>query len=195
MIPGSIRMFSGKMVNLLDPKPDDICLHDIAHHLTNECRWGGACDPFFSVAEHSIWTMWLVIQRNAHAKLYAGTDKAPMIARLELLALLHDAHEAYMKDIPKPLKHLFGDRYSEICCAIDSAIYSHFNIKRPEPWEQAIIKDADELCWQIESFLFTRGPHMCEFPTKLMWNIEESLPANQDVKRRFLLSAYKLGLS
>ena len=81
-----IETFTGKKFHYLSPEPGEICIEDIAHALALTCRFGGHCREFYSVAEHSYRV----------AQLVAGRDK--------LSALLHDAHEAYLHDVPRPIK-------------------------------------------------------------------------------------------
>lgn len=78
--------YSGKCVDVLDPKPEDIDIVDIARGLSNLCRFGGQLKRFYSVAEHSIWVSKMV---------------PPDLA---LQALMHDAPEAYLVDLPTPIK-------------------------------------------------------------------------------------------
>lgn len=84
-----VETFTGKLVNPFDLKLDDICLEDIARHLSMLCRFNGACREFYSVATHSILVM----------EYLRTEDKETRIR-----ALLHDAHEAYLGDIVRPLK-------------------------------------------------------------------------------------------
>lgn len=79
--------FTGERFWPLDPKPWDFHLGDIAHHLSMTCRYGGAVQRFYSVAEHSVLVSLFV---------------APEYAKE---ALLHDASEAYVGDLIRPLKH------------------------------------------------------------------------------------------
>lgn len=81
-----ITTFSGKKFHFLDPQPDEIDILDIAHALSLTCRFTGQCSEFYSVAEHSIRVAKIV----------------PKEYRLH--ALLHDASEAYLPDIPRPMK-------------------------------------------------------------------------------------------
>ncbi len=79
--------YTGKKFHFLDPQPDEIDIVDIAHHLSLLCRFTGACKYFYSVAEHSVRVAGIVRQH------------------LKLSALLHDAAEAYINDISRPVKH------------------------------------------------------------------------------------------
>ncbi len=83
---GKIRVHSGIMIDPLNPKCQEISIEDIAHGLSMICRFAGHTKYFYSVAEHSIITSYRV--ENKH----------------KLAALLHDASEAYLLDIPSPLK-------------------------------------------------------------------------------------------
>lgn len=112
---------SGKHFDLVDPQPDMIDLVDIASGLGNECRYAGQCRYFYSVAQHSVITSQIVAPEHA------------------LEALLHDAAEAYLKDIPRPLKQLLPD-YRAIEARVDAAIRQKFGL--PAEQSQAV-KDAD----------------------------------------------------
>ena len=79
---------SGLRFHQLDPRPDEISLADIAHSLSLQCRFGGHCPRFYSVAEHSV---------------LASLAAPPLLA---LPMLLHDAAEAYVGDVIRPLKQL-----------------------------------------------------------------------------------------
>ena len=82
-----ISTFTGKKYHYFDPQPEMICLEDIAHALSNMCRFTGHVREFYSVAEHSV-----------HAARVIEDPK------LRKFALMHDAAEAYMVDIPRPFK-------------------------------------------------------------------------------------------
>lgn len=82
----SIETFSGLHVTPLNPTPEMIRLGDIAHALSHQCRFAGHCRKFYSVAEHCVHVSHLV---------------PPDVCKS---ALLHDAGEAYLMDIPRPLK-------------------------------------------------------------------------------------------
>ncbi len=88
-----VRTFTDKRFYFLDPKPEDICIEDIAHSLSHICRYGGHCHRFYSVGEHSI----------------TCCDRVRGLS-VPLWGLLHDAAEAYIGDICKPLKSLLSVR-------------------------------------------------------------------------------------
>lgn len=81
-----IRTFSGKYLDVFNPDPEQICIEDIAHALANQCRFSGHTSKFYSVAQHSV-----MVSRRVPD-------------RFKLQALMHDASEAYMLDIPTPIK-------------------------------------------------------------------------------------------
>lgn len=85
--PNSIATYTGKVFDLSVMDPESIDIKDIARALSMNCRWGGHVKAFFSIAEHSI-----------------RVCEAVENPRYKLQALLHDASEAYLLDIPKPFK-------------------------------------------------------------------------------------------
>lgn len=84
-----IQTLSGKHFNYLDIQQDDIVIEDIATALSHICRFAGHLPEFYSVGQHSVLTSHLVPQEFA------------------LEALLHDAAEAYLQDIPHRLSACF----------------------------------------------------------------------------------------
>ncbi len=96
MSNGWIQTYTGKQFWPLDPRPADVDLHDIAHALSLKCRFGGHCKVFYSVAEHSV-------------RVLRHVAKADGVTDMELkAALLHDAAEAYLPDLLRPIKGRFG---------------------------------------------------------------------------------------
>ena len=92
-----IQTYTGRLVNPFDIKEGDISIEDIAHSLSMQCRFNGNTNKFYSVAEHSI---------NVSLIL------SSMPAKTQLLGLLHDATEAYLSDIPTPVKKYLPDYLS-----------------------------------------------------------------------------------
>jgi hypothetical protein len=93
MDPGPfIQTLTGRRINPLDAAPEDIDPVDIAGALANLCRFGGHSRGFYSVAQHSVIVCDLLEERGA------TPDEL-------MAALLHDAAEAYLGDLPHPIKH------------------------------------------------------------------------------------------
>lgn len=87
-----IETYTGRAFYPLSPKPEAISIIDIAHGLSLQCRYGGQISEFYSVAQHSV-----LLTYYAEQKL-----KATVADCLQIL--MHDAPEAYMTDIPRPVK-------------------------------------------------------------------------------------------
>ena len=82
-----IQTRSGRKFFPITPDPEAIDIGDIAHALSNICRYTGHVSRFYSVAEHSVWVSMFVPAQDA------------------LAGLLHDASEAYLCDVARPVKH------------------------------------------------------------------------------------------
>ena len=108
-IPSGILTFSGKFLDYLNPDPEQIDIEDIAIALSREARFCGHTKKFYSVAQHSVFVSKLL----------------PPIFSLE--GLLHDASEAYCKDLPTPLKNLLPD-YQAIEERVDGVIRKKFGL-------------------------------------------------------------------
>lgn len=87
-----IQTYTGKKFDPMNPTFDSINITDIAHALSMTCRFGGHCNRFYSVAEHCIHITERLI------KEYPDRYVA------HFYAILHDASEAYIGDMPKPIK-------------------------------------------------------------------------------------------
>lgn len=109
----SIRTISGKYVNVFEPDPETITIEDIAHALSNQCRFGGHLPRFYSVAQHSV-LCWEIADE---------LDKFD--------ALMHDASEAYLLDIPKPIKVELAD-YNRIEDNLMRLIANKFGFNYPK---------------------------------------------------------------
>ena len=119
-----IITYTGKRVYPLEPTADMFEIVDIAEHLSKICRYTGACRGLYSVGQHSI----LVAQQ--------------LPPRLQLAGLLHDATEAYMHDLPGPLKSAMPE-YIAAEKAMARIIASHFGLDGLTDIDWEKVKDAD----------------------------------------------------
>lgn len=124
-----LQTSQGHMFDLLAPERSTIDINDIAHHLSNLCRFNGATHQHYSVAQHSVLVSKIVPQC------------------LALPALLHDAAEAYVGDLPSPLKALLPD-YQIIESNIMRCIFEQVGLEYPYHSE---IKRADRVALATEA--------------------------------------------
>ena len=117
-----LQTVSGRWVNPFDPDPEQLDAGDIARALANQCRFGGHSRTFYSVAQHSVIVSELVQER--------GGDVEDAFA-----ALMHDATEAYLGDMPHPIKHRsqLGAAFKEAEDQLEQVIRERFGIKADVP--------------------------------------------------------------
>jgi hypothetical protein len=130
MANGAIQTVSGRWLDPLAPDPESIDIGDIAQALSNQCRFGGHSRVFYSVAQHSTIVSDVCAERGA----------TPAEA---LSALMHDAGEAYLVDLPHPLKHRseIGPPYRKAEKLLEEAIRIRFDLV-PQPAEMKPIDHA-----------------------------------------------------
>ncbi len=116
-----MRTYTGSRVHILRPRPEEIHIIDIAHALSNTCRFCGHVPKFYSVAQHSLLV----------------AEAVPDTFRL--WGLLHDASEAYLHDLTRPLKRNLP-AYAEIEGRMMDAICIRFGLPLTMP---AQVKEAD----------------------------------------------------
>lgn len=107
----ALETANGKYVDLLDPDPADLDVKDIAWALSMTCRFGGHVARYYSVAEHAVLVALLL-----RADTTYGASSLPFYG------LHHDDHEAFLCDIPTPLKNLLGPAYDGARLRLDRAI-------------------------------------------------------------------------
>lgn len=136
-----IHTFTGKKFRPLAPEVDAIDIRDIAHALAMSSRFGGHTRTFYSVAEHSVRVSLICPAKDA------------------LYGLLHDAAEAYLKDIPQPVKHQDAAAfYREAEAMVQAAVAVRFGLPAVEPHS---VKRADLIMVHTEGRdLFPSGAHV-----------------------------------
>lgn len=143
----AIKLHSGKYLNLIDPQPDQFDLEDVAVPLGRICRFGGHCKTFYSVAEHS-WHCYDVGRRD-------GLPNAALRA-----LLMHDATEAFLGDVVRPLKAMLPD-YREIEKRIESVIAARFFVD---------FKPHADLIQEIDLAVLLAERRQLFVPDSVVWN-------------------------
>lgn len=121
---------TGRVIDLLEPDPSQIHIEDIVNNLSNVCRFNGQLKQFYSVLQHSIHVAELVPNE------------------LKMQALLHDASEAYICDVPTPLKRMLGDSYRDVERRIMQAIGTALGVELTEL--DPLVKEADRIMLYAE---------------------------------------------
>ncbi|QDP54860.1 MAG: hypothetical protein Unbinned3891contig1000_58 [Prokaryotic dsDNA virus sp.] len=149
-----ITTHTGKQFDLQDPNPALVDIEDIAWALSNLCRFVGHTPTFYSVAEHSALVASVLLEKT----------RDPVWA---MAGLLHDAHEAYMGDIPQPLKNLIGlEHINVIAGRLDMAVVKGLDILPnrsglpiilSQMWSREM-QQADLWTFYWERYHFMNGP-------------------------------------
>lgn len=161
-----ITTYLGKKFHFKKPALKEIDIVDIAHHLSLLCRFTGAVREFYSVGEHSVRVSRIVPDE------------------FRLSALLHDAAEAYINDISRPVKysHKLDETEAVITKAID--LKFHTNSYAPE------VKEADDLLFATEARDLTHNrDNWAELPPPLATRI---VPVPPRIAEKAFLYYYKV---
>lgn len=149
-------MDSGRKFWPLDPRASEVSIKDIAHALSRICRFGGRCERFYSVAQHSVLVANLV--KRAH----------PWLA---MHALLHDAAEAYLGDVIRPLKVSLWvirggaiESFETTEARVHASILDAFELRDICDDERAVIKRADDKALATEARDLMGNPGWPDLP-------------------------------
>lgn len=123
-----MQVYTGGQFWPLDPRAEDVHIEDIAHALSMICRYQGHTSRFYSVAEHCLLVAQAMATYGAHNDLI-------------LRALLHDAAEAYICDVVRPLKRCLAG-YAEAEERIEQVIWERFGLPL---YEVGLVKTIDNL--------------------------------------------------
>lgn len=180
---------SGVLIDYTDFRKEDINLQDIAHHLANERRYGGALplDTYFSVACHSI-NMANFVFDLATSLNYEVED----VKRLMRYALFHDASEAYLKDMPSGLKALLPE-YKKLEEKFSKIIFDKYGIE-----ENDYITDVIDKCMFLDEVIVLRPEHYGIYSRyndnkPLAWKVKKYSP--EESKEMFLIACEELGIT
>ena len=161
-----IQTYSAQAINFEDVeggRAPGLRLRDIAHALAHICRYTGHVSTHYSVAEHSVLVSRLVLRWAARSGV-----EARQLPRWAAAALLHDAAEAYVGDVSRPLKQMLRkrtDAYDRLEEAFELAIAKQF--VRPPEGCQELIGRADMVMLRLERDALLPG----EPPQ--MWHVDE----------------------
>lgn len=150
----AMTTFSGTSFYLEDPLPDEVNIIDIAHALGHQGRYTGHC-LFYSVAEHSVLVSHMVPEKD------------------QLAGLFHDATEAYVADLSRPVKRALGkdNTYFGIESDVWSVIAVKFGLKYELP-ESVKIADL-AICGLEREVLHPRAPE---------WDIPYPIPRHLTIQ-------------
>ena len=146
----AMNTFTGRIFDPLKMMKQDVCVEDIAHALSLVCRGGGHIRYFFSVAQHS-----MNCASEAAARGWSG--------RIVLACLLHDASEAYIADIIRPVKPYLTN-YLDIEAQIMDVIYDYFELADLTPEEKKFCKQIDDEMMEHELRIMMPGEERRQTP-------------------------------
>ncbi len=178
-----IQTYSGRQFWPLEPRAEDVCLDDIAHPLAHQCRYAGHCGRFYSVAEHCVlMTNWLWDRGHA----------APVLRA----ALLHDAAEAYLTDLPRPIKHAVP-AFGLVEGRLLPVIFAGLGVDWPNSDAWAIVKEADDRILLDERAALMTTPPLPWGPIERLEPLGVTVQglAPEVARHRFLSLAWALGIA
>ena len=178
-----LETVTGKVVNVIEPSPDQICIDDIGWGLSRMPRFCGhtITEVPYNVAQHSLFVAREVrnifndvdlinypelkfMQKEIGDLHISGAEPYQTI----IMAALHDASEIYTGDIPSPVKQIPELRVivKKVEHNLMSAIYQAFSLPEPTETQEKIIKHADKIAQKIEAhaFMQSRGNHWPNMP-------------------------------
>lgn len=172
-----ITTIGGRSFDPLSPAAQDIDITDIAHSLSLICRANGHFNQFYSVARHCI-----NCAKEAKAR---GFD-----ARVQLLCLMHDATEAYIGDMTRPLKRQLP-HYCECEQRLHELILDRFGIPWENESESEAVREIDN-CMLYHEFLLYNGDRLYDEPPAIHIEIAHSEREFRQTRLDFLKSFEKL---
>lgn len=168
----TILLHSGNYFSYEHPQESRWAFDDIAHGLAMTCRFGGQARRYYSVAEHSVYVSRLVPSELAWD------------------ALMHDAAEAFICDMPKPLKELLPD-YKAVERRVEAAIAARYGLIDPMPRE---IKIADIQMLRAEQVQIMRNNEDWHWTFNVPEpDVQIACFPPEDAKALFLARAAELG--
>ncbi|MGL5731718.1 MAG: phosphohydrolase [Bacteroidales bacterium] len=173
-----ITTFTGLHFDPVNPSPELVCLEDIAHALSMICRANGHTRIFYSVAQHSLGCC-----KEAELRGHSF--------RIQLGCLLHDASEAYLSDMPRPIKAQLPE-YIKAEDQLQNMIWNLFFDPPLTKNEKEIIFEIDNAILSYE-FIHLMPESLSEEYQKIISGIIPDYEHPSAVKQEFLYSVETLG--
>jgi hypothetical protein len=153
-----IRTYTGRKFWPLDPTPEELDMEDIAHALSLVCRFTGHTYCFYSVADHSLRVSALAEQMVLARTKLRSREVMTLAREIALWGLLHDASEAYLCDVPSPIKRApgLGQLYKGFERKLMEVITERYDLI---PHEPAVVKEADRILLNTEMRDLMHGAH------------------------------------
>lgn len=164
-----ITTYNGVKFWPLDPRVNEIDIEDIAHSLSMLCRFNGHIKSFYSVAQHSVLVSEVCSEEN---KLYG---------------LLHDASEAYLSDLPSPIKHSMPF-FKKVENNLQKFVCEKFGLPNEEPEE---VKKADIIV-RVTEMRDLRKDGIITYNKDYKPLVKKITPWTQEMSKRAFLEAFEL---
>jgi hypothetical protein len=130
---GWMETYTGVRFFPLEPRAADVRSVDIAHSLSNQCRYAGHSRFNYSVAQHSVLLCDWVLRNGNPADPHET-----MLGGYAFTALMHDCAEAYLCDLPRPIKYR-SPEFLKMEAELERVVFPVFNLEYPiPPWMKAI---------------------------------------------------------
>lgn len=172
-----MRTYSGRQFWPMDPRAEDMCIEDVAHHLSMQVRFNGATKDFYSVAEHCVIGSHLVLPEHAFE------------------FLMHDAAEAWLGDLIRPMKNhsVLGYEYKRVESVVESKVKQRWGLRNVTPVE---VKRIDQAMCAIELQQVFLHPPDGDLSVWRDIVASDCVPLQfwpwQEAERRFLARFYEL---
>jgi len=164
------RTASGHAFPILDPSADDVRWPDVAAHLSKACRYNGATELFYSVAQHSVLAADFATTPGAwddeDRRVFTAALERTSVTILFCAVLIHDGEEFIGGDLIRPMKAALefeaqgaANAFGRVLGRIDAAVYAKASLPWPlPPWLAAAVKRADDRLCATEQRDLLRNP-------------------------------------
>lgn len=167
-----ITTYTGKHFDPTQPEQELICIDDIAHALSLLCRGNGHVRTFFSVGQHCILCAKEALSRG-------------LSDRLALAALLHDASECYMSDVPRSFKKNLPEYQQQEKKLLDIIYIKYLGAGLSAEEEQQLKGIDDDLLWYDLKYLLNEEPEKPKPSIHIF--VDHAVRPFQDVEKEYLM--------